>query len=73
MQKNRFFVFATSLVFALICGPLLTRALPSVSAQKPIPPECVESCRQVLFDCISQGGRENRCLALYRSCVARCK
>jgi hypothetical protein len=73
MKKNRFVVFASSLAFALICGPLVTLPLRSTSAQKPIPPECVESCRQVLFECIAQGERENRCIALYRSCIARCK
>ena len=73
MKKNRFLISATALVFTLICGPLLPGALPSTAAQKPIPPECVESCRQLLFDCIAQGEKESRCISVYRSCTARCK
>jgi hypothetical protein len=44
-----------------------------MAAQKPIPPECVESCRQLLLECISRGEKEHRCIAVYRSCIARCK
>jgi hypothetical protein len=73
MKKNRFFIFAAALVLALICGPLLPGALPSMAAQKPVPPECVETCRQLLFGCLAQGEKEHRCISVYRSCVARCK
>ena len=73
MKKYRFLIFAAALLFALIGGPFLPGASPLTTAQKPIPPECVESCRQLLFECISQGENESRCISVYRSCIARCK
>ena len=73
MKKNRFLISAAALILALTCGTLLPGSPPSTAAQKPIPTECVESCRQLLYECIAQGEKENRCISVYRSCIARCK
>lgn len=73
MKKIRFLITAAVMVLALIGGPLLSGPLPSTAAQKPIPQECVDSCSRLLYECFSQGEKENRCISVYRSCIAKCK
>ena len=72
MKKYRFLIFALLLALQFAFSPLLTRAPNTAAAQQQIPPECVESCRQLMFECIA-AGEGNRCIAVYRSCVARCR
>jgi hypothetical protein len=72
MKKSRFLMFAASLTLALTCGPLMAYEPSSAAAQRQIPPACVEQCRQVLFECIAEGGG-HRCLGVYRNCTARCR
>lgn len=72
MKKIRFVILAFLLASAFAGGPLMANVPSSASAQQEIPPACVETCRQLLVDCIAQG-KGNRCVAVYRSCIARCK
>lgn len=73
MKKIRFLIIAAAMGLALVGGPLLPGPLSSTAAQKPIPQECVASCGQLLYDCIAQGEKENRCISVYRTCIAKCK
>lgn len=72
MKKNRFLIFASFLVLVLTCGPLLARNSSATIEEQEIPPACVESCRQLMFECIARGDG-SRCLGVYRSCIAKCK
>ena len=74
MRKSPPYSFALALVAVLALGLLFPSASSSAKGPKPIPPECVSECQLVLFECFAQNGADdNHCIALYRSCTARCK
>ena len=73
MKKDRPLIPATFLALAFVCVPLTAGGPAPAATQKPIPPDCVEVCRQLLYECIAQGEKESRCISRYRSCTARCK
>jgi hypothetical protein len=73
MKKPPLFLVAFSMVLFLIIGTLFPSISAPTKAQQPIPSECVDSCRELLYDCIASREKEQRCIAVYRSCIARCK
>ncbi len=73
MTKNRSLILALSLLFASACAALVANAPARAAAQKPIPQECVDACRLLLYNCIAQGENDHRCIAVYRGCIAQCK
>jgi len=61
--------FLTLIALTMLATKTSTSSSPQ---QRPIDPACVESCRIVLFECVSSGAKKN-CLGVYKQCIAHCK
>lgn len=77
MRKSPTYSFALALAAVLALALLFPSAPSSAKGPKgpkPIPTDCVESCRQLLQACFEEfGADDNHCISVYRSCTARCK
>lgn len=77
MRKSPPYSFALALASVLALAllvPFTPTSAKEPKGPKPIPPDCVSQCQQLLFECFSQNGDDdNHCIAVYRSCTARCK
>ncbi len=74
MRRSSRLVLALS-TLAVLSLALLFPSSPSSAQQKPsTDPACVSVCQQRLYECFAQNGTdEHRCIAVYRSCMGRCK
>jgi len=74
MRNSPPYSFILALAAVLSLALLFPSTPSSAKGPKPIPPECVSACQQLLFECFVQNGADdNHCVAIYRSCTARCK
>ena len=69
------FVLALAAVLALALFFLSTpSSAKGPKGPKPIPPDCVSECQQLLFECLALNGQDDdHCISVYRKCTARCK
>ena len=74
---KRTFRFLTILLLLLMSfGSSALKGSAVAPGQRGIDPACVDACRQLFFECLSNAqsqGEEKRCIAVYRRCVAHCK
>ena len=77
MKKRMLRLALLTIASLYMFGPNLSPTMFVASAQKTVDPVCVESCRQKLYECIldamQNGENDNRCISVYRSCIAHCK
>ncbi len=73
MKNNSPYKVVRALTLILAIGLLTLSPFSTASSQKDIPPECVEECRLLLFDCIVATGGHQKCISVYRKCIAQCK
>ena len=73
MRSKPPYLVVLTLILLFIFGPGLSGTSSASPAQKTIDPVCVDFCREQLYQCILINGDENRCLSVYKKCIARCK
>jgi hypothetical protein len=69
----RNFRFLCLIVITMMAFRVTTSSSPQGPA--PIDPACVTYCVGLLYQCLSEGGKNNdhACISVYRHCIAHCK
>ena len=74
MRRSPRYALALALLSVLSLALLFPSSNSSAQQKPSVDPSCVSTCTQLLYNCFIQYGTdEHRCIAVYRSCTARCK
>ena len=64
----------TLMLLVIVAADVTTSSSPAL--QNEPDPACVSTCAGLLFECLSNGGKnnshDNACISVYRHCIAQC-